>query len=388
MREKFYHYLKKKTRSHYVAFCAAAVLYQLALCYYGLSRRLALAKPVAAAIPAPALSRQHLAESYYLKEPRPRKVQREWSNPSVDLSIMMVVGNAEPFLRAALESAFNQKTKYRYEVIALSANSTDGSKAILEEYRERLQPEHYADISLAEARNRILQRANGSYVTYFDADDLLREDAVETWLNAAEKHQADLVQCSHYTFDEKGVIAHFDQGERVIDSFEKDDFLRFPGYCCMKIFRRSLFAKTEFPKDYRYEDTIMAFLIYPQVLRAVSLSAELYGYRQHGASHSRSPGQTVIDTFWIVEQLVLDIQHQTIRTDYLNHLLLHQLGPLLYNRMRNEGEDTLRAVFSLACELLSAIPLEDTFSCPFMKDLLFSFKERNFALWKLSSNMI
>lgn len=384
MRDNFYHYLKKKIRVAFLAQILATILYQPWLVYYQLQKAWALTGR-RSELPTSQKARERLAQQYYARTPVKEQVQRHWSAPTVSLSILMEVNDAEPFLEAALESALNQKTQYQYEVVALNTNSTDGSWEILKKYGHRVRAEYYSKMDAATTRNRLLDLAQGEYITYLDADDVLSEDAVEKWLSAAYREQADLVQASYYTFDNRGVIEHFNQGNHIIERFNEENFQKFPGFNCMKIFKRQLFTQIKFPKDYAYEDTLLAFLIYPQVRTAVSLSDELYGYRQHPNSFSRKPGKSVIDTYWIVEQLFLDAQEQQIAPHYLNHLLTYQLGPMLYSRMRGEDQQNLQAVFQLACELKNQLPVLENDTNPFFVDLQRAFSQRNFKLWKLSA---
>ena len=56
----------------------------------------------------------------------------------------------------------------------------------------------------------------------------------------------------------------------------------------MKVYKRELFAKIQFPEQYMYEDTIIHMLIYPQCKTFATLSRVGYIYRQGAYSITHS----------------------------------------------------------------------------------------------------
>lgn len=99
------------------------------------------------------------------------------------LSIIIPVYNVEPYLRECLDSVFVQDLA-DCEVIAVNDGSTDGSRTILEEYKERypdvLTIVDKANGGVSSARNAGVDRAMGDYIYFVDNDDWLKPHAVET----------------------------------------------------------------------------------------------------------------------------------------------------------------------------------------------------------------
>lgn len=113
------------------------------------------------------------------------------------LSIIIPVYNVEPYLRECLDSVFVQDLA-DCEVIAVNDGSTDGSRAILEEYKERypdvLTIVDKANGGLSSARNAGVERAKGDYMYFVDSDDWLKPHAVETIRKAVSgDREADVV---------------------------------------------------------------------------------------------------------------------------------------------------------------------------------------------------
>jgi poly(ribitol-phosphate) beta-N-acetylglucosaminyltransferase len=116
----------------------------------------------------------------------------------VDVSVIVPVFNAEPYLRECLDSVLGQSLGLDHlEVIAVDDGSTDGSAELLDEYASR----HRQVIVVHEPnsggpgrpRNVALQRAQGRYVFFLDADDFLGQDALRRMVEMADRNGSDVV---------------------------------------------------------------------------------------------------------------------------------------------------------------------------------------------------
>lgn len=101
------------------------------------------------------------------------------------LSVRLMVYNHEPFLRDALDGILMQETDFPFEVVIGDDFSTDGSRAILEEYAER-RPDIFRMLDrpvggeyykARKASTRILNwtdivdHCRGKYIALLDGDD-------------------------------------------------------------------------------------------------------------------------------------------------------------------------------------------------------------------------
>ena len=94
------------------------------------------------------------------------------------VSILIPVYNAEAFVAEAIQSALNQTWPAK-EIVVVDDGSSDQSREILKGFES-------AGIKLIEqenrgasaARNRAFTQAQGDYVQYLDADDLLAPDKI------------------------------------------------------------------------------------------------------------------------------------------------------------------------------------------------------------------
>ncbi|MET9888249.1 glycosyltransferase [Streptomyces sp. NPDC006430] len=115
-----------------------------------------------------------------------------------DISVIIAVYDAMPYLNACLDSVLGQTLgAERLEVIAVDDGSTDGSGAELDRYAAR-----YPQVRVLHQpnsggpggpRNRALDLARGRYVFVLDSDDYLGPEALERLLDMAETQGSDLV---------------------------------------------------------------------------------------------------------------------------------------------------------------------------------------------------
>ena len=107
------------------------------------------------------------------------------------VSILVTVFNRGEFLAATLESILNSSYS-DFEVIVVDDNSTDDSLVVAEKFAEfdkRIQV-HVNDKNLGDYpnRNRAASLAQGKYIKYLDADDLIYRYGLSTMVEALEKY--------------------------------------------------------------------------------------------------------------------------------------------------------------------------------------------------------
>ncbi len=113
------------------------------------------------------------------------------------LSIIIPVQNEEPSLKRCLDSILSQSFK-DLEVICVDDASTDASADILQDYVNR-EPRVHASaferrLGTVLARKLALLDAQGEYIMFVDADDMLLPDACKTAVTLIEKSKCDIVQ--------------------------------------------------------------------------------------------------------------------------------------------------------------------------------------------------
>jgi glycosyltransferase involved in cell wall biosynthesis len=89
------------------------------------------------------------------------------------------VFNGETTIAETLESVFAQRFDRRFEVIVVNDGSTDGTRAMLEKYGDRIRVIDQENRGISAARNAGIAAATGEYIALLDADDTWTEDKLE-----------------------------------------------------------------------------------------------------------------------------------------------------------------------------------------------------------------
>lgn len=115
------------------------------------------------------------------------------------ISVIVPVYNAEAYVSRCLESILNQ-TYRDIRVVCVNDGSTDGTGAILEDFRRRdsrVEVLARENSGLSASRNAGLERADGEYVMFADADDWLDAHACADAVKAMRERDADIVFWSY-----------------------------------------------------------------------------------------------------------------------------------------------------------------------------------------------
>jgi glycosyltransferase involved in cell wall biosynthesis len=103
-----------------------------------------------------------------------------------DMTIIICSYNYERYIRDTIDSALRQEPA-RTKVIVIDDGSSDGSRAIIESYGERLTAVFKENEGQASAYNQGLALADTEYLIYLDSDDVLYDGAVRQVLDAFER---------------------------------------------------------------------------------------------------------------------------------------------------------------------------------------------------------
>ena len=98
-------------------------------------------------------------------------------------SILVANYNREPYLRQSIESLLTQ-TYPNIEVIVVDDGSTDGSMAIIEEFRRKDSRikvyQHQTNLGCGAAMRKCVDLAAGEWMCLVGSDDVLTPDAIQT----------------------------------------------------------------------------------------------------------------------------------------------------------------------------------------------------------------
>lgn len=141
-------------------------------------------------------------------------IEKELNNYEYDLTILIPIYNAEDFIDGTIKSVINQKVKnITYEVVLLNDGSIDQSEEICKNYVERYNNfyyYHHENHGVSFTRNRGLDLAQGKYILFLDADDLLADNTIESVVNTFKKYEnkADILTYPLYRKIDDKILPH------------------------------------------------------------------------------------------------------------------------------------------------------------------------------------
>lgn len=117
------------------------------------------------------------------------------------ISIIIPVYNAEKYIRECLDSIICQ-TFSDFEVLLIDDGSPDKSGVICDEYATkdtRFKVFHKANGGVSSARNLGICKAQGEWLTFVDADDMLNSYCLEQCMYYSTNNSLDLLQFGYST---------------------------------------------------------------------------------------------------------------------------------------------------------------------------------------------
>lgn len=224
---------------------------------------------------------------------------------TVPVSVIVPAFQVRNYLDECVASLVSQSHR-NLEIIIVDDGSTDGTAELCDawaERDERVRVLHGPNGGLSAARNRGIDIATGTFVSFVDADDVVSPRYVSHLLSAALTTHADLVMADLVPFVDESSPPAYRPGSKLRIESRGVAMTRIVssgiGFAsCGKLMSTAIFAGLRFRPGSDFEDLeILPRLIARCTTVAVSNAAE-YGYRQHAGSlmdgHRKLMGPTIL----------------------------------------------------------------------------------------------
>ncbi len=142
-------------------------------------------------------------------------------------SVIVPIYNKANTVAAALESIYAQTIK-DFEIVLVDDGSTDDVEKAVEPWRsDKLRLIRQENGGVSVARNTGIFHARGEYICFLDADDLWKEDHLETIHGLTEKYpEAGMFVTSNEVIEPEGKVFRSSEALKGYGAdFETDDFL-------------------------------------------------------------------------------------------------------------------------------------------------------------------
>lgn len=219
-----------------------------------------------------------------------------------EVTIGIPVYNVEKYIAQTIESVLNQSFE-SIEFLFCDDCGTDGSMNIVNCYQKthvRGSDIHIVrqprNMGLGEARNRMLDVAQGKYIYFMDSDDTIALNTIELLYNKAQSYDADIVYGSMrkvllYDNNKEILIRHPNRVFLEEDEFAKYAFAKYdamPASTCNFLIKLNVYKLNDLhyqPINY-WEDFTFTMDLPAYVTRVVLLPDITYNYLCRFASLS------------------------------------------------------------------------------------------------------
>lgn len=208
------------------------------------------------------------------------------------ISVIIPVYNSEKYVERAINSVLNQSYR-NVELVIVDDGSTDMTGDIIDRVAKkdtRVVVIHKKKEGVGVARNRGLNAATGSYITFCDADDEMYPNMLEKMMHAIIRDGSDVAVCDWEYVDTEGRELFWYRQKRtneILESREAQErFLTsdiIEGFCWNKLVKSKLYSmyNISFADDrISYCDMYANFKIIKEAGKVSVLKDKLYKYYQ------------------------------------------------------------------------------------------------------------
>ena len=220
------------------------------------------------------------------------------------ISVIMPCYNMEAFVADSIRSVIGQSYP-NWELLITDDASTDGTVDILKAFCEQDQriliEAKERNSGIADTRNRCIQRAQGRFLAFLDADDLWHPDKLERQLRFMTDKNIGFSYSTYDWIDENG--KNMDKFINTIGDLE------YKGYLCNTIIGcstvmidRSIIGEVVVPRFRTSEDTATWLDILRKGFKAYAIEEPLVSYRIRRKSASSNKLKASSDLWKVYRQ--------------------------------------------------------------------------------------
>lgn len=211
------------------------------------------------------------------------------------ISIIVPVYNGQDYLENGIKS-LQAQTYPQKEIIIVNDGSTDHTGDVcrkLAQKYDNIQVLSLNDEGVSAARNAGINKANGKYLMFADADDRLHPQMLQTLYDTLMSTGSDVAGCGFFSWTkeeewENGIRLKIDKNDKL-HIFQRGEFLKEIAEgrdtrCWAKLYKRSVIDQHRFRKGLSIgEDMLFLLDILPDIVKMSSIDFKGYGYYQNPA---------------------------------------------------------------------------------------------------------
>ena len=275
------------------------------------------------------------------------------------VSVIIPVYNSEKYTEKCIRSLLGQ-TYRNLELLIIDDGSTDQSGAILDRLSgedTRIRLIHQKNAGVAAARNRGIDLATGTYLTFVDGDDYVAPDYIQCLVDCARKNEAELVICGLQFVKEDGTCL-----KKVVPGtyrrFEQEEWTFRISAVCSHLYKKTLWDRWQirFLSGERGEDMPISLFFSAICDKIVTLPEAGYFYVQHESSamHRFAGLQNYMPPYRALEQAVHRVQEIGVQNspEYYELFVLRILATCYFQLGRGASQERMHELCNYITRIL------------------------------------
>ncbi|MFO7667465.1 MAG: glycosyltransferase [Desulfobacterales bacterium] len=220
-----------------------------------------------------------------------------------EISICIPTFNRKEYLKETLSSIFAQ-TYSDYEIVIVDDGSTDGTEQMLKESCYEVRYHWQENRGDATARNKLIELAQGRYITFIDSDDLLISDAVERMVEVVKREPDDVVVYGNYiSIDEYGNEVKRSKRKLYSGYITQHLFRNILIHSCGSMFPKRILVRTGgFDSNLRVCSDYDLWLRLSLKYRFIALSEPTFKRRRHSGNLSAISYKNILTELKVLER--------------------------------------------------------------------------------------
>lgn len=263
------------------------------------------------------------------------------------ISIIIPAYNAEKFIERAILSAVNQ-TAQNVEVIVIDDGSEDHTLEIAQALAQKygnIKVLHTENGGVSRARNIGLDNANGEYIAFLDADDMLLPDALERMEKCLQETGGDICATRAIRGENSPKPSDAENEPEIWDAMLGIKYVlgdHTSIYSCWaKLYNGEKIKSIRFPEGKRvHEDSYFVFLCIFSGMRLVKYDIYTYVYCENSQSATRGAfSDKVLDMLALAKEKARLIRetYPELEEDTINVMLKAYMA-LLHNLCKTKDK--------------------------------------------------
>jgi len=238
------------------------------------------------------------------------------------VTIIMPSFNIAPYIRECMDSVLDQ-TLTDIEVIVVDADSTDGTREILEEYARkdsRVVILRQDKKSCGYANNKAISHASGEYIGIVETDDYIAPNMMERLYQTAREYDLDMVKANYRSFlgeggsrlfVDKSISLNKEDYEKVMDPQLDNRLFGWDMYTWTGLYKRQFLEKHHIfhneSTGAAFQDVGFWFQTFCYARKIYLLKDYFYCYRRDNPNASvKNPNRTFVmcDEYRFVKEVI------------------------------------------------------------------------------------